>query len=63
MMQPAFVVLPGEQAKILNRMMEHWDDNDPKFMENRLKELLGHTPLQVFAGAFLGIAAGLFFTM
>ncbi len=53
----------GEQAKILNRMMEHWDDNDPKFMENRLKELLGHTPLQVFAGAFLGIAAGLFFTM
>ena len=25
-----------------------------------LKELLGHTPLQVFAGAVLGIVVGLF---
>ncbi len=26
-----------------------------KIQEQRVKELLGHTPVEVFAGAFLGI--------
>ena len=49
----------GEQAKILNYIMEHWDEMRPAFLGKELKELLGHTPLQVFAGALLGVAIGL----
>ena len=49
----------GEQAKILNYMMEHWMEMKPELFGKELKELLGHTPFQVFAGAVLGIAVGL----
>lgn len=49
----------GKQARVLNYMMEHWDDKPEFFMEN-LKEMLGHTPLQVFFGALLGIVLGWF---
>lgn len=49
----------GEQAKILNYMMEHWAQMKPEEIFDRaLKELIGHTPLQVFMGALLGIAVG-----
>lgn len=48
----------GEQAKILNYIMEHWKEMRPEFLSKELKELLGHTPLQVFAGALLGIFIG-----
>jgi len=47
----------GEQAKILNYMMEHWPEN-PELFGKQLKELLGHTRVEVFAGAALGIALG-----
>ncbi|MBQ7794146.1 MAG: divergent PAP2 family protein [Clostridia bacterium] len=46
----------GEQAKILNQMITEWGKQNFKNTEVRLKELLGHTPMQVFAGAVLGIA-------
>lgn len=49
----------GEQAKILNYMMEHWMEMKPELFGKELKELLGHTPVQVFAGAVLGIVIGL----
>lgn len=45
----------GEQAKILNRIMEDLERGNTENMPNRLKELVGHTPIQVFAGAVLGI--------
>ena len=48
----------GEQAKILNYMMEHWTEMKPDLFGKELKELLGHTPIQVFAGAVLGVAVG-----
>ena len=49
----------GEQAKILNYMMEHWAQMKPEeIFDKALKELIGHTPLQVFMGALLGIAVG-----
>lgn len=51
----------GQQAAILNKMIEHWDDAD--FVGTKLKELLGHTPLQVFFGALLGILFGLTYPM
>lgn len=48
----------GEQAKILNYMMENWTQMRPALFGQELKELLGHTPKQVFFGALLGIAIG-----
>ena len=49
----------GEQAKILNYIMEHWNQMRPELFAKQLKELLGHTPIQVFFGALLGIVVGL----
>ena len=46
----------GVQAVLLNKMIEtfHNMDGFPSTQE-KLKELIGHTPLQVLAGALLGI--------
>ena len=49
----------GEQAKILNYMMDHWSEMKPELFGKELKELLGHTPMQVIMGALLGVAIGL----
>jgi uncharacterized protein len=46
----------GKQARILNQMVEELFSEDHKFNEEKLKELLGHTPVQVIAGSILGIA-------
>jgi len=48
----------GKQARILNKIMDdiYWRG---KIQENRLRELMGHTPLEVIAGLFLGIAIAL----
>ncbi len=43
----------GIQAKILNEML--MDMKEMKHIEKNLKELVGHTPFEVFIGAFLGI--------
>lgn len=40
----------GKQAAVLNKMID-----EGGIQEQRLKEFLGHTPVEVFAGAFLGI--------
>lgn len=48
----------GEQAKILNYIMDRQEEMRPDFHSKDLKELLGHTPLQVLAGAVLGILIG-----
>ncbi|MDX2273001.1 MAG: divergent PAP2 family protein [Cyanobacteriota bacterium] len=45
----------GKQARVLNRMMDQLFEED-EFDEPYLKELLGHTPLQVVVGSLLGIA-------
>jgi len=52
----------GKQARLLNRMMEQdfWRFENPDEIQDRLKELVGHTPLQVFVGAILGILTALF---
>lgn len=44
----------GRQATILNKMLDDLYEKG-EVPEGRLKELLGHTPVEVFAGAFLGI--------
>ena len=49
----------GEQAKILNFMMDNWDNLTPEMFKQDLKELIGHTPLEVATGAVLGIILAL----
>lgn len=49
----------GQQAKILNQIVEEWKKDDHTKTEKKLKELLGHTPKEVFAGAVLGVVIGL----
>ena len=48
----------GRQAAILNKMIDDLYQSG-QVPERRLKELLGHTPIEVFAGAFVGILISL----
>ena len=48
----------GRQAEILNRLVEDLV-HMRGVQEERLRELLGHTPVEVLVGAVLGIAVGL----
>lgn len=50
----------GQQAAILNKIMDEIKTNTLN-VEKRLKELLGHTPIEVAAGAILGIVIGIIF--
>jgi hypothetical protein len=51
----------GIQAKVLNEMIEMFVKMGKKMsVEDRLKEFVGHTPLQVLMGALLGILVALF---
>jgi uncharacterized protein len=50
------------QARILNQMIDEAFQGKP-FAEKRLRELIGHTPIQVFVGGLLGIVVGLLVTM
>ncbi|MHB1391756.1 MAG: divergent PAP2 family protein [Clostridia bacterium] len=47
----------GNQARILNIIIEDLAHNKP-IANERLKELIGHTPKEVLAGAVLGIFIG-----
>ncbi len=50
----------GKQAKVLNQIIgELFTTGDEKRFHADLKELLGHTPLQVFVGALLGAVTAL----
>lgn len=63
----------GEQARVLNRLVEKWREeqeaaavreNAPQdkvcfVPKKELKEYLGHTPMEVLAGAMLGILVSL----
>ena len=57
----------GEQAKVLNQMIEEWIDisekNSPFLQNMHLKEMGGHTPLQVMAGMVVGIVVGCLYPM
>ncbi len=48
----------GRQAMLINKIMENMKDHKIT-IDYTLKEILGHTPTQVFAGALLGIIVAL----
>jgi acid phosphatase family membrane protein YuiD len=50
------------QARILNRMLDELFKQHA-FSERRLRELLGHTRLEVFVGLVLGLIVGLLVTL
>jgi uncharacterized protein len=51
----------GTQAVVINKILHDMLVDGKHITEDELKELVGHTPLEVFAGALLGlIITGLF---
>ena len=51
----------GKTAACLNRMMDDFYKHDVQAIGGKLKELLGHTPLEVIAGAIFGIVFSYFY--
>lgn len=50
----------GKQAKLLNKIVQTPGLSNVEVTE-KLQEVLGHTPTQVFVGAFIGLIVGLVF--
>lgn len=50
----------GKQAALLNKILDdiYWRG---KIEEDRLKELIGHTPVEVFMGSIIGILLAIIF--
>ncbi len=48
----------GQQAMILNRLLDDLFIAHQGLRQERLRELLGHTPIEVIAGALLGFIIG-----
>ena len=48
----------GEQAKAINKIFKALMENNFIADEKAMKEILGHSPLQVLAGFFLGLITG-----
>ena len=48
----------GKNAAVINKMLDELVHSGFVLNEERLKELVGHTPIQVMAGALLGIFIG-----
>lgn len=44
----------GKQAKLLNEMVRLFSTDNPSLPEERLKEFVGHTPMQVLMGCLTG---------
>ena len=51
----------SRQARVLNLMVDDFF-HERGLREQRLRELIGHTPIQVFAGAIIGIVIGILMT-
>jgi uncharacterized protein len=49
----------SKQSVILNRILQELRERRPKDVEHDVRELIGHTPFQVFSGALLGTGIAL----
>lgn len=52
----------GEQAKLINRLVAEIWEGKTDYVHKSLKELIGHTPLQVIGGAVLGAVIPFIYT-
>lgn len=54
----------GQQANVLNNLIKHLEvksfSRDKELIKEDLKELIGHTPFEVFAGVILGALIAFF---
>ena len=50
----------GKIAAVLNRIKEDIYEHKPELIGEKLKELLGHTPFEVYVGALLGVVIAYF---
>lgn len=48
----------GDTARLVNQLLAHVERLTAEDFAEDLKEVMGHTPLQVFVGAVLGLAVG-----
>lgn len=51
----------GEQGKVINKILRRMLVEGQPLTEDNLKELVGHTPSEVFFGALIGLVVPLFF--
>ncbi len=49
----------GDTARLVNQLLEHVERLTAEDFAENLKEVMGHTPLQVLMGALLGLGVGL----
>ena len=46
----------GKQAQVINQIVAEFFQDGHSFGDEKLKELLGHTPIQVLMGGIVGVA-------
>ena len=49
----------GDTARLVNKLLEHMEKLTAEDLADNLREVMGHTPLQVLMGALLGLGVGL----
>ena len=49
----------GDTARLVNQLLEHVERLTAEDFAENLREVMGHTPLQVLMGALLGFGVGL----
>ncbi|MBE7027838.1 MAG: divergent PAP2 family protein [Ruminococcaceae bacterium] len=51
----------GIQAKVINKLVDSYEESeDIEISDEKLKELIGHSPLEVLAGAIVGLLTAIF---
>ncbi len=51
----------GEQSKVINRILHEMLIEGKRLTEEKMQELVGHTPLEVIFGALIGLVTPIFF--
>ncbi len=49
----------GDTARLVNKLLEHLEQLTAEELAGNLREVMGHTPLQVLMGALLGFGVGM----
>lgn len=49
----------GDTAKLVNKLLEHVEKLTAEELADSVKEIMGHTPIQVLMGSILGFCVGM----